>query len=66
VNLRDLCEFEFCRGGVRSVLSSDEMVARTVGIGARKGEENKLKLTVCQVVTDKCRVVNEMRDRSNA
>jgi hypothetical protein len=37
VNLKELLEFEFFGGEVRSVLGRDELEARTVGIGARKG-----------------------------
>jgi hypothetical protein len=37
VILRELRDFEFFAGGMRSVLGMIEMVARTVGIGARKG-----------------------------
>jgi hypothetical protein len=37
VNLRELLAFAVCREGVRSVLEMDELEARAVCIGARKG-----------------------------
>ena len=66
VNLRGLLVFAFCREGMRSVLGSDELEARTVGIGARKGRQISMELTVCQVVNDKAFISSEMRiGRSN-
>ena len=66
VNLRELLVFELCREGMRSVLGSDELEARTVGIGALEGRQINLKLNVCQVVNSKAFVSSGMRiGRSN-
>jgi hypothetical protein len=66
VNLKDFFEFEIFGGEMRSVLGLDGLEARTVGIGARKGRQISIELTVCQVVNDKAFISSEMRiGRSN-
>jgi hypothetical protein len=66
VNLKDFFEFEIFGGEMRSVLGLDGLEARTVGIGARKGRQISMELTVCQVVNDKAFISSEMRiGRSN-
>lgn len=66
MNLKDFFEFEIFGGEMRSVLGLDGLEARTVGIGARKGRQISMELTVCQVVNDKAFISSEMRiGRSN-
>jgi hypothetical protein len=66
VNLKDFFEFDIFGGEMRSVLGLDGLEARTVGIGARKGRQISMELTVCQVVNDKAFISSEMRiGRSN-
>jgi len=66
VNLRELDEFESCCEERRSVLGQDGLEARTVGIGARKKNNDNPGLNVCQMVNNKTFVSREMRvGRSN-
>jgi hypothetical protein len=62
VNLKDFFEFEIFGGEIHSVLGLDGLEARTVGIGARKGRQISMELTVCQVVNDKAFISSEMRN----
>jgi hypothetical protein len=65
VNLRELCEFEYCCEEVRAVLGMSEMEAQEAGMGAWMHKEISTKLTDCQVVNIKRCFLKEIRIDSN-